>query len=54
MIGKYLLLSNGDEVRIKLNKQNWVGFWKTPLTNVYGTKPNYLGDNLLMSNTPNY
>jgi hypothetical protein len=54
MIGKYLLLSNGDEVRIKLDKPNWVGFWKTPLTNVYGTKPNYLGDNLLMSKTPNY
>lgn len=54
MIGKYLLLSNGNNVTIFNEKHNWVGFWKTPLINVYGTKPNFLGNNLLMSNSPNY
>jgi hypothetical protein len=54
MIGKYLLLSNGDEVKTKLNKPNWVGFWKTPFINIYGIKPNFLGNNMIMSNSPNY
>lgn len=54
MIGKYLLISNGHDVNSKHNTPNWVGFWKTPLINVYGTKPNFLGDNLIMSNFPNY
>jgi len=27
----------------------WIQFWKTPLTTVWGQKPNFLGDNLLTS-----
>lgn len=54
MIGKYLLLSNNNEVIKKQDYPNWIGFWKTPLINVYGTKPNYLGNNLLVSDVPNY
>ena len=54
MIGKYLLLSNGDQSILQNNSPNWVGFWKTPLINLYGTKPNFLGDNLLMNQFPNY
>ena len=54
MIGKYLLLSNGENVQTKSERPNWVGFWKTPLINIYGTKPNFLGDNILISKSPNY
>jgi hypothetical protein len=33
-------------------KPNWVGFWKTPLTDNYGLKPNFLGDNLIKAHYP--
>lgn len=51
IIGNYLLLSVGHENGIleplKVDTQNWVGFWKTDLyPGLYGLKPNYLGDNI--------
>jgi len=59
IIGKYLLLSNvhaikGNIVEPLNIKTSWVSFWKTPLTSLYGLKPNFLGDNLQKSTYPNY
>ena len=53
-ISPYLFLSNVDESFSKKEKPNWVGFWKTPLIDLYGLKPNHLGDNLLKDTYPNY
>jgi hypothetical protein len=53
IIGNYILLYSGKKeeegVLEPLQvKQDWVGFWKTPLyPGLYGLKPNFLGDNLL-------
>ena len=53
-ISSYLFLSNVEESFQKKEKPNWVSFWKTPLINLYGLKPNNLGDNLLKDTYPNY
>jgi hypothetical protein len=34
--------------------EKWVGFWKTPNVSLYGQKPNFLGDNVLLEKYPNY
>ena len=60
IIGNYLLLANvpgpSNAVLEELKmRPNWVGFWKTPLYDgLYGVKPNFLGDNLLMEKYPGY
>lgn len=51
IIGSYLLLSNAPTQTGILEpleaKPDWVGFWKTPLYDIYMVKqPNYLGNNL--------
>jgi hypothetical protein len=52
ILGNYFLLSlapkedQGILEPLKV-KPKWVGFWRTPLQDVYGLKPNFLGDNLL-------
>lgn len=56
IIGNYLLLSQTDETggileslqsrRNKATDKKFVGFWRTPLQDVYGLKPNYLGNNM--------
>ena len=56
IIGNFLLLSVSPEqqgflepldpiVNKKIEK-TFVGFWRTPQQDVYGLKPNFLGDNL--------
>jgi len=58
IIGNYIMLSNvpigrEDEAflePLKMREKGWVGFWRTPLLGgLWGTKPNFLGDNLLLS-----
>lgn len=59
IIGNYMLLANspdptGDKNIVKpipnINTKGWVEFWKTPLyNNLYGMKPNFLGNNVLYS-----
>jgi len=57
ILGNYFLLSlapkedQGILEPLKV-KPNWVGFWRTPLQDVYGLKPNFLGDNLLKEKYP--
>jgi hypothetical protein len=53
IIGSYLLLSNApDNTKMGIlepleENPDWVGFWKTPLYDIYMVKqPNNLGDNL--------
>ncbi len=55
IIGNYLLLANSSEQGIleplepltnKAIENKFVGFWKTPLQDVWGLKPNMLGDNM--------
>jgi len=55
IIGNYLLLANSSEQGIleplepltnKSIENKFVGFWKTPLQDVWGLKPNMLGDNM--------
>lgn len=57
IIGNYLLLSlvPGDNTGLlkplepltnKAIENEFVGFWKTPLQDVYGLKPNFLGNNM--------
>lgn len=57
IIGNYLLLANSSEqgileplepLRNKAIENKFVGFWKTPLQDVYGVKPNLLGNNMTM------
>ena len=68
MLSKYILLANApDEINSvngsKIPKSgviepmkpnpNWIGFWAMPNQEPnWGLMPNYLGNNLLMSNTP--
>jgi hypothetical protein len=56
IIGNYILLSQTDETGIleplepltnKAVEQKFVSFWKTPLQDVWGLKPNFLGNNLM-------
>jgi len=59
IIGKYILITSTTNRNVLLeplkNKpEKWVGFWKTPNVSLYGQKPNFLGDNLLMETYPNY
>jgi hypothetical protein len=55
IIGNYILLSQTNEKGIlepmepitnKNVEQNFVGFWKTPLQDIYGLKPDLLGNNM--------
>jgi len=57
IIGNYLLLSIAPDSKQGILeplevKPNWVGFWKTPLQDVYGLKPNFLGNNLIKEKYP--
>ena len=57
IIGNYLLLSAAPNSKQGIIeplevKPNWVGFWRTPLQDVYGLKPNMLGDNLIEEKYP--
>lgn len=62
IIGNYLLLTNAPDAKevggsilepLEVKPKNWVGFWKTPLyPGLYGQKPNFLGDNLIMEKYP--
>ena len=57
IIGNYLLLSTAPDSNQGILeplqvKPNWVGFWRTPLQDVYGQKPNFLGDNLIKEKYP--
>ncbi len=58
IIGSYLLLANAPDSKggilepyepivNKEVEQKYVSFWRTPLQDVWGLKPNFLGDNLL-------
>ena len=55
IIGNYILLSQTNETGIlepmepitnKEIENNFVGFWRTPLQDVYGLKPSNLGNNM--------
>lgn len=55
IIGNYLLLANSSEQGIleplepltnRAVENKFVGFWKTPLQDVWGLKPNLLGNNM--------
>ena len=55
IIGNYILLSQTEEKGIlepmepitnKAIENNFVGFWRTPLQDVYGLKPDLLGNNM--------
>jgi hypothetical protein len=55
IIGNYLLLANSSEQGIleplepltnRAIENKFVGFWKTPLQDVWGLKPNLLGNNM--------
>jgi hypothetical protein len=57
IIGNYLLVSTAPDVQQGILeplqiKPNWVGFWRTPLQDVYGLKPNFLGDNMMKEKYP--
>jgi hypothetical protein len=56
IIGNYILLSQTEEKGIlepmepitnKAVEQKYVSFWRTPLQDVWGLKPNFLGNNLM-------
>ena len=56
IIGNYILLSQTEEKGIlepmepitnNAVEQKYVSFWRTPLQDVWGLKPNFLGDNLM-------
>ena len=57
IIGNYMLLSVAPDAHqgilepLKV-KPKWVGFWRTPLQDVYGLKPNYLGNNMMKEQYP--
>jgi hypothetical protein len=53
LIGNYMVMANtrdspkGVLEAYKPDDKEWVGFWKTPLVDIYGVKqPNYLGNNI--------
>ena len=59
IIGNYILLSQTNETGIlepmepitnKEIENNFVGFWRTPLQDVYGLKPDMLGNNMTKVN----
>jgi hypothetical protein len=55
IIGSYILLYSTKQDDLIIEplkiKPSWIGFWKTPLySQVYGLKPNFLGDNLIKKN----
>lgn len=58
IIGNYILLSIAPESKqgilepLKVKPKKWVGFWKTPLQDLYGVKPYWLGDNMLLEKYP--
>jgi hypothetical protein len=61
IIGNYILLSQTNQTGIleplepitnKTIENKFVGFWKTPLQDVWSLKPNFLGDNLQKVNYP--
>lgn len=61
IIGNYILLSQTNQKGIleplesitnKTIENKFVGFWKTPLQDVWSLKPNFLGDNLQKVNYP--
>jgi len=57
ILGNYILLSTAPDSNQGILeplevKPNWVGFWRTPLQDVYGLKPNFLGDNLIKEKYP--
>ena len=57
IIGNYFLLSIAPNSKQGIlepleMEPNWVGFWRTPLQDVYGLKPNDLGNNLLKEKYP--
>jgi hypothetical protein len=66
MISRYLLLANAKEspqgkgaqelgvLKELIPEPPWVGFWKTPLITSWGTKPNYLGNNMRTLPIPYY
>jgi hypothetical protein len=63
IISKYMILANIPDDGFNMHMgviepleedPQWVGYWQTPLVSLYGLKPNFLGDNLLKSNYPNY
>ena len=58
IIGNYILLSISPQAKqgilepLKVQPKNWVGFWRTPLQDLYGVKPYWLGDNMLLEKYP--
>ena len=61
IIGNYLLVNAGEGGNIlepltpainKEVKKRYVGFWRTPLQDVYGLKPDLLGNDLLKVEYP--
>ncbi len=58
ILGNYLLVNAGEQSNIleplnnKTVERNYVGFWKTPLQDVYGLKPDRLGNDILKVEYP--
>lgn len=58
ILGNYLLVNAGEQSNIlepinnKTVERNYVGFWKTPLQDVYGLRPDRLGNDLLKVEYP--
>jgi hypothetical protein len=58
ILSKYMLLANtpqsdGDYlIERMIPDPDWVGFYDTPLTRIWGLKPNYLGNTVLKYDTP--
>jgi len=59
IIGNYILVNMGPKNSNVLEpmssddiKKEFVGFWRTPLQDVYGLKPNDLGDNMIKVEYP--
>ena len=52
IIGKYMLVTSSSELvktsELKNVSEKWIGFWKTPYISLYGQKPNFLGDNVMI------
>lgn len=58
ILSKYMLLANtpqtdGDYLIERMRPDpDWVGFYDTPLTRIWGLKPNYLGNNVIKYDGP--